>query len=141
MFLTTMQTNLFRKFALLLVLCALLVSQAMPVMAHSTEKGTMATTATNAQETVNAASLLLSITYDACSGQLYVANKYGQWQRIQRGVTTTVYVNVNSSGYWYWKCGSTLEKSRSSVLPLSVNMLKVNHSTTGRTIKWYAYHN
>lgn len=132
MFLATVRRNL----CLALVLFAMLLGQALPAMAHSAEKTKME----SAPAMVNAATIQLTTEYDACSGQLYVKNSAGQWKAITRGVRTTVYVKVDSSGYWYWRCGSTVEKSRATYLANLVNMLQVVHSTSGRGITWYTYH-
>jgi len=121
-------SNLRRNFCLAMVLCALMLSQALPAMAHSLES--------KAPQSV---SILLSQTADRCSGTLYVLNNAFQWQRITRGVWTTVYVNVDGQGFWHWRCGSTNERSRSAILPYQVHMLNVFHSTQNANIGWRAY--
>lgn len=120
-------SNLRNKLYLVIVLCALLLNQAVPAMAHSMES-----------KAPVAPSILLSKEHDRCTGQLSVFNTSLQWQVIPRGHWTKVYVKVNSKGFWLWKCGSVYERSRSSILPYQVHRVDVWHSKQNGDISWYA---
>lgn len=82
----------------------------------------------------------LGYEIDRCSGRLSVKNKNNQWVTVPRGVWTTIDVAVDGSGYWYWRCGSTGERSRGApAFRFKVKRLKVWHSTTDRKITWWCY--
>jgi hypothetical protein len=77
---------------------------------------------------------------DQCSGVLTVRNKHNQWITVPRGHWTTIDVAIDGSGYWYWRCGSTGERSRgASSFRQRVKRLKVFHSTNSRKITWWCY--
>jgi hypothetical protein len=78
--------------------------------------------------------------FDKCSGQLSVRNSGNQFVVVQRGVLTAVDIVPDGNGYWYWRCGSSGERSRgASGFRQRVNRLKVLHSTTNRDITWQCF--
>ena len=77
---------------------------------------------------------------DQCSGSLTVKNKDNQWISIPRGHWKTVDVAIDGNGYWYWKCGTSIEKSRG--VPnyrQRVIRLQIFHSQDNRAISWKCY--
>ena len=78
----------------------------------------------------------LGTTSDMCrSGQLRILNSTGGLTDVpSNGALTIVDVNVNSEGFWTWKCGSSTERSRVTECPnIKVTRLKVTHSN-GRIV-------
>ncbi len=81
---------------------------------------------------------------DACGGLLKVKNRYNQWIKIERsppgGQHHMVDVAIDGDGYWYWKCGDSLERSRgASAYRNRVKRVGVFHSTNGRGVYWACY--
>jgi hypothetical protein len=84
--------------------------------------------------------VFLGTEIDQCSGSLTVKNRAGKWVAIPRGHKTVVDVAITGNGYWYWRCGSTLEKSRGEPnYRQRVKRLKVTHSTQDREIRWECF--
>jgi hypothetical protein len=83
----------------------------------------------------------LGYEQDQCSGRLYVKNTSNTYVRIQRDdAPHYVDVHVDGDGYWYWKCGTTVERSRGeSNWRNRVERLRVVHSTDSRQIGWWCY--
>lgn len=82
----------------------------------------------------------LGFEIDQCSGSLSVRNRFGQWIAVQRGHWTTIDVAINGDGYWFWRCGNSLERSRGAPnFRPRVKRLKVFHSTNNRKITWWCY--
>ena len=81
----------------------------------------------------------LGYEQDQCSGNLYVLNSSGSYQFIPRDdAAHTVNVHVDGNAYWYWKCGTSGERSRGeSAWWNRVEQLRVVHSTDSRQIGWY----
>lgn len=92
--------------------------------------------AMTAQVAPLAQEVYLGAEFDKCSGSLSVKDRYGVYQPIVRGQLTTIDVAIDGGNYWYWKCGSSGERSRGSD---RVKRLKIWHSTEGRSITWYTY--
>ena len=84
--------------------------------------------------------VFLGLEVDQCSGSLSVRNRSGQWIPVQRGRSTRIDVAIDGNGYWYWRCGSTGERSRGepNYRP-RVKRLYVYHSTNDRKITWRCY--
>ncbi|CRK61577.1 hypothetical protein [Alloactinosynnema sp. L-07] len=101
---------------------------------------TAAPAAPASTQTAAVQQVFLGYEYDACSGSLKVKNKYGTYVPITRGVWTTVDVAINGDGYWFWKCGSSVEYSRGepNYRP-RVKRLRVYHSTQSSSITWKCY--
>ena len=77
---------------------------------------------------------------DQCSRTLYVRDRNNRWVRIRRGEWTSVFVAIDSNGYWRWRCGRTNERSRgSSSFRHRVKLLNIYHSTNSRQITWWCY--
>lgn len=77
---------------------------------------------------------------DQCSGVLTVCDRHNQWIKVPRGRWTAIDVAIDGNGYWYWRCGSTLEKSRGAAsFRQRVKRLKVKHSTESRKITWHCF--
>lgn len=84
--------------------------------------------------------IFLGYEIDQCSAVLRVKNRNNHWATIPRGAWTTVDVAIDGNGYWYWRCGSTLEKSRGAPnFRARVKRLKVFHSPNSRKITWKCY--
>ena len=75
-----------------------------------------------------------------CSGLLSVRNRFNQWVTVPRGQWTVIDVAIDGNGYWYWRCGSSNERSRGAPnFRQRVKRLKVLHSTESRKITWWCY--
>ena len=82
----------------------------------------------------------LGVEIDQCSGSLTVKDRTGKFVRITRGKKTTVDVAITGDGYWFWKCGSSLERSRGEPnYRQRVKRLKVTHSRENREIRWECF--
>jgi len=86
----------------------------------------------------------LGFEQDACGGLLKVKNRYNQWIKIERsppgGSHVMVDVAIDGDGYWYWKCGNSVERSRgASAYRNRVKRLGVFHTTEGRGNYWTCY--
>ena len=82
----------------------------------------------------------LGYELDRCSGLLRVRNRYNRLVRIPRGQWKWIPVAISGSGYWYWKCGNSWERSRGSAnYRQRVKYLAVYHSPNGRKITWWCY--
>lgn len=77
---------------------------------------------------------------DQCSGVLSVRDRFNQWIKVPRGAWTRIDVAIDGNGYWYWRCGNTLERSRGAAnFRQRVKRLKVWHSTSSRKITWRCF--
>ena len=84
--------------------------------------------------------VFLGTEIDQCSGVLTVLNRARKWVRIPRGKKTVVDVAISGSGYWFWRCGTTGERSRGAPnYRQRVKRLKVTHSTENREIRWECF--
>jgi hypothetical protein len=103
-------------------------------MASEALAGTARAAASATQE------IQLGFEIDQCSGLLTVRNRFGQWITVPRGRWTTIDVAIDGDGYWYWRCGSSGERSRGAPnFRPRVKRLKVFHSTESRKITWWCY--
>jgi hypothetical protein len=127
-----------------LVLGAIALASAFAATGCVAETGSSDEGQDTAEESVAAAESSL-VTYlgheaDSCSSNLSVFSSSGTWVSITRGVYTWVDVNIDADGYWYWRCGTTVERSRgSSGYVHDVKRLEVLHSTDSRDIDWWCY--
>ncbi len=77
---------------------------------------------------------------DQCSGRLTVLDRYNRWIFVPRGQLTTIDVAISGGGYWYWRCGNTIERSRGgSNFRQRVKRLKILHSPNNRKITWQCF--
>ncbi|MCM3877446.1 MAG: hypothetical protein NEA02_13655 [Thermoanaerobaculia bacterium] len=77
---------------------------------------------------------------DHCGGVLHLKNRNNQWIKIERGNVTNVDVAIDGNGYWYWRCGSSNEKSRGTPNYRNrVKRLRVLHSENSRDIVFDCY--
>lgn len=84
--------------------------------------------------------VFLGTEIDQCSGVLSVRNRHNQFVVIPRGNWTNVEVAINGDGYWFWRCGQSLERSRGGLnFRQRVKLLKVFHSTNNRKITWHCF--
>jgi hypothetical protein len=84
--------------------------------------------------------VFLGVETNQCSGSLSVRNRAGKLIPITRGVETVVDVAISGSGYWFWHCGTAVEKSRGGEnFRQRVKRLKVTHSTGNREITWRCF--
>jgi hypothetical protein len=84
--------------------------------------------------------IFLGLEVDQCSGQLSVRNRNNVFVTIPRGPQVTVDVAIDGQGYWYWRCGSSGERSRGEPnYRQRVKRLKITHSTDGRKITWRCF--
>jgi hypothetical protein len=82
----------------------------------------------------------LGYEIDRCSGELRVRDRRNRSIFVPRGRWTTIDVAIDGNGYWYWRCGTTREKSRGEPnYRQRVKRLKVWHSTYDRKITWWCY--
>jgi hypothetical protein len=82
----------------------------------------------------------LGFEIDQCSGLLTVRNRFGQWVTVPRGQWTVIDVAIDGNGYWFWRCGSSNERSRGAPnFRPRVKRLKILHSTESRKITWWCY--
>jgi hypothetical protein len=84
--------------------------------------------------------IFLGLEVDQCSGQLLVRNRNNVFVAIPRGPLVTVDVAIDGQGYWYWRCGSSGERSRGEPnYRQRVKRLKITHSTDNRKITWRCF--
>lgn len=83
---------------------------------------------------------------DACNSVLRVKDRHNRWITIPRedseGLQTSrrVDVAIDGDGYWYWKCGASVERSRgASAYRNRVKRLNVIHANYNRRILWVCY--
>jgi hypothetical protein len=121
------------------------VSDGDPVCPECTDDfadGAMA--AETAEQGVTAAAvqqeIFLGLEVDQCSGQLSVRNRNNVFVTIPRGPQITVDVAIDGQGFWFWRCGSSGERSRGEPnYRQRIKRLKVTHSTDGRKITWRCF--
>jgi hypothetical protein len=96
--------------------------------------GTLRARSTSPQE------VFLGVETDQCSGSLSVLDRTEKWIPIRRGRKRVVDVALTGDGHWFWRCGTTLEKSRGEPnYRQRVKRLKVTHSTSDREIRWECF--
>jgi hypothetical protein len=129
-----------RKAGVAITSAAMLLGLA-TTLATPASAATAGDSATQAAAVTPAATrVYLGYEEDKCSKTLRVLHRNGTWVTITRGVRTTVPVAIDGGGYWYWKCGSSLEWSRgASNYRQRVKEIDVVHSTRDRDIDWYLY--
>lgn len=82
----------------------------------------------------------LGYEIDQCSGSLTVRNRHGQYVSVPRGASKRIEVAIDGNGYWYWRCGSSGERSRGAPnFRQRVKVLRVLHSRENRKITWWCY--
>ena len=106
----------------------------MPDTQQTPETGTLRAGSMPQQE------VFLGVEIDQCSGSLTVRDRTGRWVAIRRGHETVVDVAITGNGYWAWRCGTSLERSRGEPnYRQRVKRLKVTHSTQNREIRWECF--